>query len=639
MFDADEIVPTGESGDTTAIPPMEELPLPADMTWGCATSAYQIEGGAFEDGKGESVWDRVSHLKPSRTNGEHGDVACDHYHRMAADVALLSDYGVEEYRFSIAWTRIVPLGGREDPTNEAGFAFYDSLIDSLRARGIEPVVTLFHWDTPQALSDRYGAVGNLREFQADFVHYAKLCFARFGDRVRRWVTFNEPYIMAVYSSETQSDTDTWVIAHNTILTHAATVQAYVEHFQATQGGSISIVLNANFFEPYDISNSSDQEAASRRLLFYLAWFADPVFLGRDYPPEMRAQLGDRLPRFTPDELLLLRQVAPICSAAFFGLNHYTSSYARARPGSPSPDDHTGHIEEMDVNCEGHQLGPVTGISWLRVTPAQFRKLLAWIWERYHVPILITENGCPCPGESEMTLEQAVEDDFRVQYFATYLDAMSRAIYQDGVQVLGYYAWSFMDNFEWSAGRTPSRSINPGTPVNIILKADQPTGITVSGIVSELLTRGDHPRGVKVRLTDGRVGRVQSIRGGEPTQEELDGKTQDTPDDEPSIQYRTERGDLSGRRNRFTSRDMRLDGPEEPSSEPLGLDMYIRPAKEKKKGKKTHQGQNVELEEKHEDTTDAGTAAQRPGSLKCPVCADFEGDEAAVAHHVAGHFGE
>ncbi|CAG8088860.1 unnamed protein product [Penicillium olsonii] len=184
---------------------------------------------------------------------------------------------------------------------------------------------------------------------------------------------------------------------------------------------------------------------------------------------------------------------------------------------------------------------------------------------------------------------------------------------------------------------PSRSINPGTPVNIILKADQPTGRTVSGTVSDLLTRGDHPRGVKVRLTDGRVGRVQSIGTGEPTHEAGD-DTEGTQPGEPGIQLRSEGGDSSGRRNRFTSRDMRLDGPEEPSAEPLGLDMYIRPAKGKKKSQKAQAAQGLG-EESHASAKDAGAAAQKPGSLKCPVCADFEGDEAAVAHHVAGHFGE
>lgn len=178
---------------------------------------------------------------------------------------------------------------------------------------------------------------------------------------------------------------------------------------------------------------------------------------------------------------------------------------------------------------------------------------------------------------------------------------------------------------------PSRSINPGTSVNIVLKADQPTGRTVSGTVSELLTRGDHPRGVKVRLNDGRVGRVQSLPSGEPTQEE------GAQEDGHGMQLRTEGGGITGR-NRFTARDMRLDGPEEPSSEPLGLDMYIRPAKGKKRGERAQTGPSVDTEERDNGSIQADPA-QITASLKCPVCADFEGDESAVAHHVAGHFGE
>lgn len=185
-------------------------------------------------------------------------------------------------------------------------------------------------------------------------------------------------------------------------------------------------------------------------------------------------------------------------------------------------------------------------------------------------------------------------------------------------------------------RVPAiRDINPGTAVNIVLKADQPTGRTVSGKVGELLTRGDHPRGVKVRLTDGRVGRVQSLHSGEPTQEEA------VQENEHGIQLRTEGGDVSGRRNRFAAHDMRLDGPEEPSSEPLGLDMYIRPAKGKKRGNnnKTQAGQSGGKTEGGSQSLEADTAPEIKAPVKCPVCAEFEGDEAAVAHHVAGHFGE
>ncbi|KAK5807715.1 hypothetical protein VI817_001973 [Penicillium citrinum] len=186
---------------------------------------------------------------------------------------------------------------------------------------------------------------------------------------------------------------------------------------------------------------------------------------------------------------------------------------------------------------------------------------------------------------------------------------------------------------------PSRTINPGTSVNIVLKVDQPTGRTVSGTVSEVLTRGDHPRGVKVRLVDGRVGRVQSLRSGEETQVEFDKGVEGLQDGEDGIQLRTQGGDLSGRRNRFTSRDMRLDEPDEPSSEPLGLDMYIRPAKGKKRGGNAKSQAQHNMDGRENDLIETNAAAEDTATAKCPVCPEFEGDEAAVAHHVAGHFGE
>ncbi|KAJ5216701.1 uncharacterized protein N7469_011566 [Penicillium citrinum] len=186
---------------------------------------------------------------------------------------------------------------------------------------------------------------------------------------------------------------------------------------------------------------------------------------------------------------------------------------------------------------------------------------------------------------------------------------------------------------------PSRSINPGTSVNIVLKVDQPTGRTVSGTVSEVLTRGDHPRGVKVRLVDGRVGRVQSLRSGEETQVEFDKGVEGLQDGEDGIQLRTQGGDLSGRRNRFTSRDMRLDEPDEPSSEPLGLDSYIRPAKGKKRGGNAKSQAQHNMDGRENDIIETNAAAEDTATVKCPVCPEFEGDEAAVAHHVAGHFGE
>ncbi|KAJ5761585.1 Glycoside hydrolase family 1 [Penicillium manginii] len=453
MFSAGGIV---AAHDTPAFyPEVERLPLPHDFQWGTATAAYQIEGGASQDGKGPSIWDTFSHLSPSRTNGENADIACDHYNRTTADIKLMASLGVDVYRFSIAWSRIIPLGGRNDPINEQGIAFYNNLIDELLAHNIAPVVTLYHWDAPEAIYDRYGAFLNTEEFQADFENYAHLCFSRFGDRVRKWVTFNEPYIISIFAYlngtlapghcravGTDTKTEPWIVGHTIILCHATVVLGYANEFRESQNGEISIVLNGHYYEPYDQASSQDRDAAECRLLFYIAWFGDPIFLGKDYPAAMRTYLGARLPTFTAKQLELLRRAAPVNT--YYGMNHYSTKYVRALSDPPADDDWTGNTEELSINSEGKEIGPVSGVSWLRVAPEGFRKLLNWIWNRYRLAIIVTENGCPCPGEDDVST--AIDDKFRQWYFGLYLDAISRAIYEDGITIDGYYVWSLMDNY-------------------------------------------------------------------------------------------------------------------------------------------------------------------------------------------------
>ncbi|TEA11411.1 Beta-glucosidase 1B [Colletotrichum sidae] len=395
--------------------PVRELPLPATFSWGTATAAFQVEGAASQDGKGRSIWDAYSHLEPSRTNGQNADVACDHYNRAAGDVALMASLGVDAYRFSLAWTRIIPRGGRADAVNEAGVAFYSDLVDRLLARGIEPVATLYHWDMPQELYERYGGFLDTAEFRADFENYARVCVARFGDRVKKWVTYNEPYIISIFAHHNgvlapgrcraagaDTRTEPWRVGHTIVLSHASVVDIYAREFQAAQEGVVSIVLNGHFYEPWDAADEVHVDAARRRMEFYIGWFGDP--------------------------------------------------YARALPGPPADDDWTGNVEESSVNAQGVEIGPVSGVQWLRLAPEGFRKLLGWVWERYRRPVIVTENGCPCPGEDDVSV--AVDDGFRQRYFGLYLDAISRAIYEDGVPVEGYYAWTLMDNFEWSAGFGP-----------------------------------------------------------------------------------------------------------------------------------------------------------------------------------------
>ncbi len=175
-----------------------EIGFPTDFEWGFATASYQIEGAVDVDGRGKTIWDTFCHLNPTRTKGASGDIACDHYHRYEEDFDLLTQYGAKAYRFSLSWSRIIPLGGRHDPVNEDGIAFYNKLIDSLLARGITPWITLYHWDLPQGLHDRYKGWLDVTESQLDFEHYARICFERFGDRVKNWITLNEPWIISIF---------------------------------------------------------------------------------------------------------------------------------------------------------------------------------------------------------------------------------------------------------------------------------------------------------------------------------------------------------------------------------------------------------------------------------------------------------
>lgn len=177
---------------------MSPVSLPSGFEWGFATAAYQIEGAVNEEGRGKSIWDTFCHLQPTRTKGADGDIACDHYHRYEEDIESLVKYGAKAYRFSISWSRIIPLGGRDDPINELGIAFYNKLIDSLLACGITPWITLYHWDLPQGIHDRYGGWLNVEESQLDFERYAKVCYERFGDRVKNWITLNEPWIVSIF---------------------------------------------------------------------------------------------------------------------------------------------------------------------------------------------------------------------------------------------------------------------------------------------------------------------------------------------------------------------------------------------------------------------------------------------------------
>ena len=420
--------------------------FPKDFVWGAATSAYQIEGAYNLDGKGPSIWDAFTGIPGKTNNGETGQVSVDHYHRFREDVALMKEIGIKAYRFSISWARVMPAGKGE--VNEKGIAFYSNLIDELLDAGITPWVTLFHWDLPLALQFEHdGWIGP--EISGFFAAYADLCFGRFGDRVKNWITLNEPWVAAImgyglgnFAPGRISGTEPYLAAHNQILAHAKAVDIYRKKY-AHQGGQIGMANNCDWREPLTDS-PEDKAAAQRALEFFLGWFADPLYFG-DYPAVMKERLGNRLPAFTEAEKELVKG-----STDFFGLNHYTTMYAAESSGTNRESavyGNGGLSEDQDVALSVDPNWKLTTMKWA-VVPWGCRKLLEWIDERYGRPdIYITENGCSWNDEK---VDGRVADPERIEFYRSYLEECHKAI-EKGIKLKGYFAWSLMDNFEWALG--------------------------------------------------------------------------------------------------------------------------------------------------------------------------------------------
>lgn len=420
----------------------EILPsFPEDFIWGCGTSSYQIEGGSDE--RGASIWDTFCQGKRSILDGSSGLVACDHYHRIEQDVKLMKDMGLKAYRFSISWPRILPRG-TINVINREGIHFYNRLIDALLDADIEPYVTLYHWDLPQALQDKYEGWQS-RHIISDFANYARVCFEHFGDRVKHWITINESWSVAVagYNNHIMApghwmhpETETYLVGHHLLLAHANAVHIYRQDFQRKQRGIIGIANNGDYRYPQH--QVTDREAAERAMIFQLGWFSDPIWLG-DYPKEMKERLGSRLPRFTKHERLLLKG-----SSDFFGLNHYSSLIASEPVSMP---DFKGYWADIYVNFSIRDDWESNAMGW-SIVPDGCRDLLLWISERYDYPVIImTENGS---ASDESDKESALHDVARQLYLESYLAAIAEAI-DDGANVEGYFVWSLMDNFEWQFG--------------------------------------------------------------------------------------------------------------------------------------------------------------------------------------------
>ncbi|MCO5555301.1 hypothetical protein L7F22_008846 [Adiantum nelumboides] len=456
--------PTSPSSQASVVekPLLSRSDFPHSFIFGAATSAYQVEGAIHEGGKGTSIWDTFTHLPNKILDGKNGDVATDQYHRYEEDATLMQQLGFDSYRFSISWPRIFP-DGRKASYNKEGVAYYNRLIDALLRKGIKPFVTLYHWDLPQALQDSIGGWLN-PEVVEHFSDFAETCFNEFGDRVKHWITLNEPLRFAFFghgigihapgrtsnrlrSTVGHSPTEPYLVGHHALLAHAAAVHMYNKTFKANQGGTIGIAVDSEWGEPLSTSKA-DIEAAQRHLEYHIGWFLDPIFFG-DYPASMRETAGERLPTFTPEEQALLKN-----SLDFVGINHYTTRYVTPADPDTKPtfggwfdDIKTKRLAEVN----GKPIGDKGASQWMYIVPWGFRKLVNWVTERYgRPPIYITENGMDdenCPLKS---LEDFLHDSKRVHYYQDYLAYLAESI-REGADVRGYFAWSLMDNLEWESG--------------------------------------------------------------------------------------------------------------------------------------------------------------------------------------------
>jgi beta-glucosidase len=405
--------------------------FPERFLWGCATSAYQIEGSPLADGAGPSIWHRFVHTPGRIADGDTGDVACDHYRRFQSDVDLLHTLGLHAYRFSISWSRVLPQGtGRINP---AGLGFYERLVDSLLARGIQPMATLYHWDLPAALDDRGGWLNP--DIAKWFAEYADVVYRKLDDRIKLWTTLNEPwvamndgYLLGIHAPGHRSAHEATRAAHHLLMAHGMGVQAY----RASGRNQIGLVVN---IEPkYPASDEEADHAATRRADAYMnRQFLEPALRGT-YPEELPVIFGQAWPAISASDLATIHQPLD-----YIGINYYTRSVVRADP-SAWPLRTAGVRQKNRTHTE-------TG--W-EVFPQGLTDTLLWIKNRYgNPPVYITENGAAFFDPP--TVEEVVlEDPLRVDYLRKHLRAVHEAIRQ-GADIRGYFAWSLLDNFEWAHG--------------------------------------------------------------------------------------------------------------------------------------------------------------------------------------------
>ena len=408
--------------------------FPANFFWGTATASFQIEGATREDGRSESIWDRFAATPGKIRTGETGDPACDSYHRYKDDIAIMRELGLNAYRFSIAWPRVIPDG--DGAINAAGLDYYDRLVDALRAAGIEPFVTLYHWDLPQALQDRGGWAE--RATVEAFVRYVDAVVERLGDRVKYWATHNEPWCIAILSNEIgehapglRSRLTALQVAHNVLLSHG---QAVPLIHQRCPDGQVGIVLN--FTPAYPATDSAADQLATRLVNARVnRWFIDPL-TGHGYPQDAWEYYGADVPQIMHGDMETI--AAPL---DFLGVNYYTRSVCRDLTGGAS-----GRILNQRDN------GNVTDRDW-EIFPQGMYDLLTWLNDEYRFPqLFLTENGASY--DDTIAADGHIHDPARQEFLRQHLTTLLRAI-DAGVPLQGYFCWTLMDNFEWTFG-TSSR---------------------------------------------------------------------------------------------------------------------------------------------------------------------------------------